>query len=125
MIKAKNRFTTDLNLIITMTDELLLTTRTNRDLPVSHREISMLQMQLKDMTHRIRNLQEEQQEELKQIVAPLEMYKEWEFQKIGNYESERWVDYIAENIYDEDREELSATDVYQICLLYTSPSPRD
>ena len=74
MIKAKNRFTTDLNLIITMTDELLLTTRTNRDLPVSHREISMLQMQLKDMTHRIRNLQEEQQEELKQIVATLEMY---------------------------------------------------
>ena len=71
-------------------------------------------MQLKEMTHRIRNLQEEQQEELKQIVAPLEMYKEWEFQKIGNYESERWVDYIAENIYDEDREELSATDVYQI-----------
>ena len=114
MIKAKNRFINDMNLIITMTDELLLTTRTTCNLPVSHREMTLMQNQLKDMMHRIRNLQEEQQEELKQIVGPLEMYKEWEFHRISNYESERWVDYLADNIYDEDREELSATDTHQI-----------
>ena len=110
MIKAKNRFINDMNLIITMTDELLLTTRTTCNLPVSHREMTLMQNQLKDMIYRIRNLQEEQQEELKQIVGPLEMYKEWEFHRISNYESERWVDYL----YDEDREELSATDTHQI-----------
>ena len=110
MIKAKNRFINDMNLIITMTDELLLTTRTTCNLPVSHREMTLMQNQLKDMIYRIRNLQEEQQEELKQIVGPLEMYKEWEFHRISNYESERWVDYLA----DEDREELSATDTHQI-----------
>ena len=63
MIKAKNRFINDMNLIITMTDELLLTTRTTCNLPVSHREMTLMQNQLKDMMHRIRNLQEEQQEE--------------------------------------------------------------
>lgn len=114
MIKAKNRFLTDINLIITMTNELLLTTRPNCNLSVAHRDMNLMQNNLKDMINEIQNLKENQQEELKKIVTLLETYKEWQFDKIDTYDTERWVDYLNDNIYDEDIEELSDIDANKI-----------
>lgn len=112
--KAKNRFNTDLNLILTMIDELTLTLRNNVNQPVGTAELRQLENSLKHMLNQINNVSDGNQIAIKQITAAIEMYKDWDFQKIGIYEAERWIDYLIDDIYDEDREEINASDVNTI-----------
>lgn len=114
MKKAKNRFNTDLNLILTMIDELTLTLRSNVNQPVSTAELRQLENSLKNMLHQIKNIENEDTLAIKRITSALEVYKNWDFHKIGIYEAERWIDYLIDDIYDEDREELSIQDVNTI-----------
>lgn len=115
MIKAKNRFTTDLELILNMSNELILTAREGMvTLPVSSREIRQMENQIKDMLFRIRNLQENEQEQLKELIQPINTFKDWNFESFGLYEAERWIDYLSDNVYDEEKEEISNRDVNEI-----------
>lgn len=121
--KAKNRFNTDLNLILTMVDELTLTLRYNVNQPVTSAELRQLENSIKHILNQINNVQEGEQASLKRIAAPLELYKDWDFQKIGVYEAERWIDYLVDDIYDEDREELSSIDVRRIMSAINTNRP--
>lgn len=112
--KIKNRYINDLNLIITMTDELIHTTRKDRSLPVSHIQLTQMSNNMKDMINLIKNIQEGQQTQIPVITSSLTVYKDFKFEEFDAYKTERWVDYLSSDIHDEELEEINDIDASKI-----------
>lgn len=104
LTKVKNRYTTDLNLIIVMLKELQDTARLNNYSVLNYREIANMTNELKTMIRRIKNLQDGQQLEISQITARLETYKEYPYSEMELYNAERWVNYEVDNNYNDNME---------------------
>lgn len=112
--KAKNRYITDLNLIIIMLKELVDTTRANRTLPISHRDMLQMINNIEDMIRQIEILEEGQQTQIREITSLLEEYKSLEYDELDTYNAERWVDYAADDIYNDEIEEMKSSDLDKI-----------
>lgn len=104
LTKVKNRYTTDLNLIIVMLKELQDTARLNNYSTLNYREIATMTNELKSMIRRIKNLQDGQQLEVVEITSRIETYKEYPYSEVELYNAERWVNYEADNSFNENME---------------------
>lgn len=112
--KVKNRFKTDLNLMLIMLKELLATTRTNSYLQVSHREMMTMIQEIERMLPRINNLQDGQQTQVAEITELLETYSTYNFSDIEVYNAERWIDIEVDNYYNDFLEEAMIADIEKI-----------
>lgn len=112
--KTKNRYINDLNLIITMIEELIHSTRQDRTLPVSHIQLTQMSNNMKDMINLIKNIQEGQQTQIPIVTSSLAVYKDFRFEEFETYETQRWIDYLSSDIHDEELEEINDIDANKI-----------
>ena len=107
IIKAKNRFITDLQNTSVMLKELQYTIREDINLPIGHRDLRSMEDAIREMIPRIRNIQDGEQLRLKSLVSMLSVYASWNFEEFELYKTKPWVRYLDNGVYDENREKFS------------------
>ena len=104
IVKVKNRYISDLKLMTIMLKELQNTVRPTYSLPVDYREMSNMINEFNNMISKIKKLEDGQQTEVIGITSKLETYKDYRFTDIDDYNTEQWVDDLAEGYYKENME---------------------
>ncbi len=104
IVKVKNRYISDLKLMTIMLKELQNTVRPTYSLPVDYREMSNMINEFNNMISKIKKLEDGQQTEVIGITSKLEIYKDYRFADIDDYNTEQWVDDLADNYYKENME---------------------
>lgn len=104
IVKVKNRYISDLKLMTIMLKELQNTVKPTYSLPVDYREMSNMINEFNNMISKIKKLEDGQQTEVIEITSKLETYKDYRFTDIDDYNTEQWVDDLADNYYKENME---------------------
>lgn len=104
IVKVKNRYISDLKLMTIMLKELQNTVRPTYSLPVDYREMSNMINEFNNMITKIKKLEDGQQTQIIGITSKLETYKDYRFTDIDDYNTEQWVDDLAEGYYKENME---------------------